>query len=518
MKYTNPIISGFHPDPSICKVAEDYYLVTSSFEYFPGIPLFHSTDLVNWNQIGHVLTRESQLPLTREHSFVPSQGIYAPTIRHHNGRFYVITTNITIRKSFYVWADNPEGPWSEPIFLQGLMGYDPSLFFDEDGKVYLTYASFPGIGPEGILQTEIDIESGKILSESQLIWEGTGGCSPEGPHLYRVNDWYYLMIAEGGTENGHMVTISKSKNPYGPFESNPYNPILSNRSTKLPIQATGHADLVQATDGSWWAVFLGIRPVKSTKLHHLGRETNLAPVQWSEQGWPVIGSNGRADVIYDTKSKLLNNRISWEEKEDFNNVSLSPVWNFYRNPPLGSWSLTDKPGFLTLYGQPCTLNDTESPIFVGRRQQHFNCDVSTLLNFTPSEDGEEAGLAVFMNENYHYEIAKTVRQGKSLILFRRRIGSMLKVEKEIEVDQQTVVFKLKSTDTSFTFSFLTAAGEEEVIGVGETSFLSTQIAGGFTGLYFALYATGNGKSSTTPAHFDYFNYISNDESEGRSKL
>lgn len=507
MKYTNPVISGFHPDPSVCKVREDFYLVTSSFEYFPGIPIFHSRDLVHWEQIGHVLTRESQLPLTRQHSYVPSQGIYAPTIRHHNGRFYVITTNITIMKSFYVWADQPEGPWSEPIFIEGLRGYDPSLFFDDDGKVYLTAAGFPGAGPEGILQAEIDIESGKILSESQFIWEGTGGSSPEGPHLYKIKDWYYLMIAEGGTELGHMVTIARSRSAYGPFESNPNNPILSNRSSKKQIQATGHADLVQGTDGSWWAVFLGIRPVKKTKLHHLGRETNLAPVEWSDEGWPVIGNNGRAEVEHDAKTLPLSTPESSQEIEDFDSKSLAQVWNFYRNPLVDSWSLTEKPGSLTLYGQPCTLNDTKSPAFVGRRQQHFNCVVSTLMEFSPHQDGEEAGLTVFMNENFHYDLAKTVQQGKSIILFRRRVGSLWVVEKEIEYDDQSIVLKVKATDTNFTFSYATANGEENVIGSGETAFLSTQIAGGFTGIYFAMYATGNGKASTTPAHFDYFKYV-----------
>ncbi len=509
MKYQNPVISGFHPDPSVCKVGKSFYLVTSSFEYFPGIPLFHSTDLVNWEQIGHVLTRESQLPLSRQHSFVPSQGIYAPTIRHHNGRFYVISTNISVRKSFIVWADDPKGPWSEPIYIEGLRGYDPSLFFDDDEKVYLTAASFPGVGPEGILQAEIDIETGKLLNETQIIWEGTGGCSPEGPHLYKVNDWYYLLIAEGGTEYGHMVTIARSKSPYGPFESNPNNPILSNRSSKKPIQATGHADLIQAEDGSWWAVFLGFRPVKSTKLHHLGRETNLAPVKWTEEGWPIIGNNGQVEVENEAPFHLTRNTESMVEKEDFDSDNLSPMWNFYRNPPKGSWSLTENPGFLTLYGQSCTLNDSESPAFIGRRQQHFDCEITTSMEFTPKQDGEEAGVTVFMNENYHYDIAKTYKEGRSYLIFRRIVGSLKKLEEEIEYDASTVILGIKATDTNFTFTYSKPNSEPVVLGSGETSLLSTQIAGGFTGLYFAMYATGNGKQSSTPALFGYFEYIPN---------
>ncbi|MCM3444221.1 glycoside hydrolase family 43 protein [Metabacillus halosaccharovorans] len=506
MMYSNPIISGFHPDPSICKAGDDFYLVTSSFDYFPGIPLFHSTDLVNWSQIGHVLTRESQLPLTRQHSFTTSQGIYAPTIRYHNGRFYVITTNITIRKSFFVWADDPKGPWSEPIFIEGLLGYDPSLFFDDDGKVYLTAASFPGFGPEGIIQTEIDIETGEMKSETQLIWEGTGGSSPEGPHLYKINGMYYLLIAEGGTEYGHMVTIARSKSPYGPFESNPNNPILSNRSSTKPIQATGHADLIQTEEGSWWAVFLGFRPVKSTKTHHLGRETNLAPVEWSEERWPTIGNNGRAEVENEVPALPIGNPEQWLEKEDFLGQTLAPVWNFNRNPSENSWSLTEKPGYLSLMGQSCTLNDTGSPAFVGRRQQHFNCEVSTFMEFTPKEDGEEAGLTVYMNEKYHYDIAKTYKQGKTYLIFRRIVGSMQIVEAEVEYNDASVILGVEATDTSFTFTYSSTTGDAVVIGTGETSLLSTQIAGGFTGLYFAMYATGNGKASTTPACFDFFEY------------
>ena len=507
MKYRNPIISGFHPDPSICKVGDKFYLVTSSFEYFPGIPIFQSEDLVNWKQIGHVLTRESQLSLKREHSYIPSQGIFAPTIRYNKGRFYVITTNITIRKTFYVWTDNPEGPWSDPIYIDDFRGYDPSLFFDDNNSAYITGASFPGVKPEGIFQAELDIETGKIISESRFIWEGTGGSSPEGPHLYKINDWYYLVVAEGGTEYGHMVTIARSKEPYGPFISNPHNPILSNRSTKMPIQATGHADLVQASDGKWWAVFLGFRPVSSTKVHHLGRETCLEPVEWSEEGWPVIGENGKAKVEHDERSLPNNAVIPWVEKEDFNDKSLSPVWNFYRNPVESSWSLTEKQGYLTLYGQSCTLNDLESPSFVGRRQQHFDCEVSTLMEFSPLEEREEAGITVFMNENFHYELAKTKLEGKTTLLFRRRVGSLWKIEQEIEHNEANIELKINATKTSFTFSYTTENGEENLIGAGETSLLSTQIAGGFTGLYFGLYATGNGKKSTVPAHFEYFSYI-----------
>ncbi|WP_310829652.1 glycoside hydrolase family 43 protein [Paenibacillus pedocola] len=505
--FSNPVIPGFHPDPSVCRVEDDYYLVTSSFDYFPGIPVFHSKDLVNWRQLGHVLTRDSQLQL--QGSLPPgwSQGIYAPTIRYHEGLFYVITTNISIQKSLYVWAENPQGPWSEPIFLDGWGGVDPSLFFDEDGKVYITGTSdFMG-EKTGIYQAELDIADGKLLSARRMIWEGTGGSHPEGPHLYRINGWYYLMAAEGGTEYGHMETISRSRNPYGPFESNPANPILSNRSTSKPIQATGHADLVQAKDGSWWCVFLGIRPVGNAKRHILGRETNLAPVSWNEEGWPVAGNHGLAELEYDAGTLPLGEPAAWEHREDFDTEMLGPVWNFYRNPEPDSWSLKERTGYLTLKGRVCSLSEKGSPAFVGRRQQHKNCEIRTKLEFLP-EDGEEAGLTVFMNEKFHYEIAKTLKDGVPKLIFRRRMGSFMQIAAEVDYDGSEVILGIQANEVMYTFTYAhpdrTTA---EVIGKGEVAFLTKEVAGGFAGTFFAMYAAGSGKNAETPAHFDYFDYV-----------
>lgn len=505
--FKNPVIPGFHPDPSVCRVGEDYYLVTSSFDYFPGIPIFHSQDLVNWRQLGHVLTRESQLQLGGQFPPGWSEGIYAPTIRYHAGFFYVITTNISIQKSFYVWAEHPEGPWSEPVFLEGWGGVDPSLFFDEDGKVYLTgTTNFFGEQP-GIYQAELDIKSGEILTERRLIWEGTGGSHPEGPHLYRINGWYYLMVAEGGTEYGHMETISRSHNPYGPFDSNPANPILSNRSTPKPIQATGHADLIQAADGSWWCVFLGIRPVAGAKRHILGRETNLAPVSWDEEGWPVVGNNGIAELEHDAGILPLGDPVTWEPRDNFDSGILGPVWNFYRNPVLDSWSLKEHSSCLTLLGQACSLSDKGSPAFVGRRQQHKNCEINILLEFEPTADGEEAGLTVFMNEKFHYEIAKLMKDGSPKLILRRRVGSLVQIAAEVDYTESPVILSIQANEVMYTFSYSTPDGESEILGKGEAAFLTKEVAGGFAGAFFAMYATGNGKKANAPAHFDYFDYI-----------
>ncbi|MEJ2354837.1 MAG: glycoside hydrolase family 43 protein, partial [candidate division WOR-3 bacterium] len=279
--YTNPVIPGGFPDPSICRVGNDYYTVHSSFEYFPGVPVFHSKDLVHWKLIGYCLTSESQLPLENMRY---SGGIYAPTIRYHDGIFYMITTNVDGGGNFYVTAKDAAGPWSEPVWLDK-EGIDPSLLFDDDGKVY--YTRHVGGGDGYIGQTLLNIKEGKLEGNLKKIWGGTGGIWAEGPHLYKIDGKYYLMISEGGTSYGHMITIARSGSPWGPFEPNPDNPILTHKDLEeSPFRALGHGDLVETQDG-WWIVFLGIRP-QGGHYNHLGREMFLAPVQWNEEGWPVV--------------------------------------------------------------------------------------------------------------------------------------------------------------------------------------------------------------------------------------
>ncbi|GAA1952441.1 glycoside hydrolase family 43 protein [Microbacterium deminutum] len=279
-----PIVGGFHPDPSVCRVGDDYYLVNSSFEYLPGVPIFRSRDLVAWQLIGNVLDREDQLVLP---SSAGSSGIFAPTIRHHDGRFFMITTSINTVSDGHliVSATDPAGPWTTPVQTRGAVGIDPDLFWDEDGTCYLTWAS--GWGETPIMQVVIDPGTGTLHSEPRGLSRGTGLAHPEGPHIYRRGDWYYLLLAEGGTERGHTVTISRSRTVAGPYEGNPANPILSHRSTADPVQNTGHADLVETADG-WAMVYLGVRPVGPSPSFHLnGRETFLAGVEWVDD-WPVV--------------------------------------------------------------------------------------------------------------------------------------------------------------------------------------------------------------------------------------
>ncbi|OHV45716.1 glycoside hydrolase family 43 protein [Pseudofrankia sp. BMG5.36] len=284
----NPILPGFHPDPSICRVGADYYLVTSSFEYFPGVPIFHSTDLIGWEQLGNVLDRPAQLNVAPGLASA-STGIFAPTLRHHDGRFWLVTTNFTdVRRGhLIVQTTDPAGAWTDPVHTGGAtVGIDPDLAWDEDGTCYLTWC-FPG----KIMQAAVDPESGKLLSEPHGLWSGTGLAHPEGPHLFRRDGWWYLVIAEGGTDRGHAVSIARSRSITGPFTGNPANPILTHSGTEHPVQSTGHADLVELPDGEWAMVHLGVCPRGTfPKFHVNGRESFLTGITWAD-GWPVVAED-----------------------------------------------------------------------------------------------------------------------------------------------------------------------------------------------------------------------------------
>jgi len=502
MNYRNPVISGFHPDPSICRSDDDYFLVTSSFEYFPGVPLFHSKDLVHWEQIGHCLTRPEQLDLQQARS---SGGIYAPTIRYHNGIYYMVTTNVSAGGNFYVYTKDPRGEWSNPVYVDQ-PGIDPDLFFDEDGSVYFSTAWGNSETGTGIYQSRINIESGKRLTDYTFVWQGTGGQYPEAPHLYHIGDWYYLLIAEGGTEYGHMVTISRSEKVTGPFEACPHNPILTHRSQLKSIHATGHADLVQTSEGSWWAIFLAIRPVGYPKRHHLGRETFLAPVSWTADGWPIIGDNGTVSEVMSAQELTLQPKVHLPIRDDFNTGKLASHWNLLRSPNTDTYSLKSKESCLTLYGSAETLDDCGTPAFVGRRQQHFACEASTQLTFDPQQDGEEAGITVYMNERFHYELAVKRISGERKLIFRRRLGSLWKVENEMPLSADSVILTVRADKWHYYFEATIGARNTTAFGQGECALLATEVAGGFTGVFIAMYATGNGANSISPAHYDWFDY------------
>lgn len=488
MKYKNPIISGFFPDPSVCKANGVYYLVCSSFQFFPGVPLFESRDLINWTMIGHVLTRESQLPLAKANS---SGGIYAPTIRYNNGRFYMVTTNVSEGGNFYVYTDDIHGEWSDPIYVeQG--GIDPSLYF-ENGKAYFMSNGTDDNGKSGIFQCEIDIETGAKLSESRCIWSGTGGRFLESPHIYKIKDTYYLMASEGGTEYGHMVVYAKGKSLYGPFESYPHNPVLTNRNLGgYQIQGCGHADLVEDENGNWWMVHLGFRQLGQWVMHHItGREVYLVPIKFDKDGWFTAGESGTTREYTETDAIDENVTQSFWDEYTFANTKVGREWCFMGNPDASNYSLSDN--CFKLMPSENTLSSGEGfPTFIGMRQKEMNCKITCDV----SAWDNEAGITLYMTPDQHYELAVR-KSADGYELFRRlRIGDISHEDNIIKLENGNNHVRLIIEASNYVYSFKSqVGGKEYYLGAAQTKFLSTEIAGNFTGVMIGLYAHKTGESS-----------------------
>ena len=509
--FANPILSGMNPDPSICRVGADFYLVTSSFEYFPGVPIYHSRDLTSWTQIGHVLAREGQLDLTGVYS---SGGIYAPTLRHHAGRFYMITTLVGTPKrggNFYVTADDPRGPWSDPIWIDK-EGFDPSLLFADGEVYYLRDGNGPTQDHPRVYQARIDPATGALRDPMRMIWEGTGGIWPEGAHVYKLNGRYHLFAAEGGTEYAHAQMAARSASPFGPFEPSPTNPILTHRDRREhPIQATGHTDLVELDDGSFWAVFLGVRP-QGGRFQHLGRETFLAPVRFSPEGWPTIGDGGRVDLRMPAPALTPRAPAPTPARDDFDRPALSLAWNFVRNPKAGDVSLAARPGFLRLTGSAVTLDEMASPAAIVQRQRHFRVRCRAVLDFEPRQANEEAGLTVRASDAFHFDVGVRNNAGAREAVLSTRIAGASAVVGRVPVPSGPVVLEVSATETSYTFTVGAGGGAaSQVLGALPTRTLAAEEIGKhgrnhFTGVMIGLYATGHGRPATVPADFDWFEY------------
>lgn len=508
--YRNPVLPGFYPDPSVCRVGDDYYMVNSTFCYFPGVPVHHSRDLIHWEQIGHCITRPTQ---TRLQNIGTWNGIYAPTIRHHDGTFYMVTTNVSGGGNFYVTAKDPAGEWSDPIWVRE-GGIDPDLFFDDDGKTY--FLSAQGAGE--IHLAEIDLKTGRLLSRSEIIWRGTGGRCAEGPHMYKKDGWYYLMIAEGGTEYGHSETIARSRNLRGPFEGCPANPILSHapaRGYQNPIQGTGHADLIQAHDGSWWLVCLAFRPLNG--FHHvLGRETFLAPVKWDENGWPVVNGNGAISLEMNVPTLPQVPVAGKPARTEFDAPELGPEWNFIGRPRTEFYSLSEREGRLRLHASSIPISSNDSPVWIGRRQQHIDFAAGTRLDASALKDGDEAGLSVYMSNDYHCDLAVRKRDGKYFLILNYKLSRLEHKAAEIPLDSPEVSLWVSGSKDAYSFLWDKDGDGRtyELLGEIDTTFLSSETAGGFTGVYLALFAQSlpPAKSERVGkgghADFDWFEYRS----------
>lgn len=364
----NPIVPGFNPDPSIVNVDGIYYLVTSTFEYLPGLPVYRSTDLVAWEHIGNVATRPEQLNLEA----VPTPGgAWAPTIRYRDGVFYVIVTVMLGGRGCVVFtATDPAGPWDEGTPIPAVTGIDPDLTWDDDGTAYVTFAGFP----HPIRQVRVDLATGRALEEVRTLWEGTGRYAPEGPHLHHRGGHWYLLVAEGGTDRGHAVSIARGPSPLGPWENNPANPVITATGTQNPVQNLGHADLVETPDGGTALVLLGVRPVGvGLSFSPLGRETFLAPVRWVD-GWP------QADLV--TPTPTPDEDVAF----DLTDPTLldEPGWLSVRRTPSEVAAVGNRGLVITGDGQD--LDDVH-PCFLGRRQRHLSATISARVDASAGRGG-----------------------------------------------------------------------------------------------------------------------------------
>ncbi|WP_116453611.1 glycoside hydrolase family 43 protein [Blastococcus litoris] len=470
-----PVVPGFHPDPSVCRVGETYWMVHSSFEYAPGVPLYRSTDLVAWEQVGSVLSRPSQLDVSAAPG---SGGITACTIRHHDGRFWMVTTNLADGGwQTLVTAEDPLGEWSEPVRMPEVRGIDPDLAWDDDGALLVTYAGFGPGGPAGLVQQAVDPATGTALTERRHVWQGTGGRFPEGPHLYHVDGHWYLLIAEGGTERGHAVTVARSTSPSGPFEPCPWNPLLTHRGVESPVQNTGHADLVQRPDGSWAIVFHGVRPRgASPQFHVLGRETFAAEVVW-EDGWPRLG-------------EWLTPPDGPAEVEELGGPGLPDTWVSPRRFPgevltrsEGGWRLT------AVDGDPAS----EELAFAGRRQEHLVASARAVVDAS----GGVGGLSVRMDARHHLDLEVAGDRVRAIA----QVGPLRQVLGETAVPAAgDVVLEIRAVPDEGHFSS-TALGPDQLLagvvrdgafaelGRLDGRYVSTEVAGGMTGRLLGLWCS-----------------------------
>lgn len=516
--FQNPILCGFYPDPSICRVGEDYYLVTSSFVYYPGLPVFHSKDLVHWEQIGHAIHRVEQLDYKNCET---SLGLWAPTIRYHDGKYYIINTFVSEgrearRDNYIITATDPSGPWSNPVFIEGADGIDSSLFFDEDGSIWYAgnYISEECLyeGHHGIYLQELDAKTLQFKGERYIIWDGKRTMSKwiEAPHIYKVNGIYYLMVAEGGTFTNHSVMMARCDTIHGTYEICPRNPIISHRNLSLlrDISVTGHADMVETQKGEWWMVLLAVRPYEGFH-YNLGRETFMVPVIWDEDGWLRIDNeNGfvnteeRMPDLPPYPVPLSNPNDNFETKE------LSFIWNTIHPPKEVFYSLREIPGYLRLYLKPEVINEIGTPAFVGRRQQHKCCQIKTAMDFEPKAVGEEAGIVLLQDDRYNYIFTKAYNGKENILQLYATINGVRKRIKEIVIKDTKRIYLMAQCNTT-SYDFYYGYNEQEILVLTEgmdASLLSSDRNEGFTGVYMGMYASSNKMKSLNYADFDWFQY------------
>lgn len=516
--FRNPIISGFYPDPSITRVDDTYYITNSSFEWFPALPIHKSKDLVNWEKIGYGISEPKKLPLHA--GLRDSLGIFAPTLRFYKGKFYIITTCVGCGGNFIVTATNPEGPWSEPIWIKGAVGIDPSLYWENDKAYYIgagllnkeDQKKWPGIN--GIWMQEINTDTGALLGEAKQLTHGHASNArwAEGPHLYKIDGEYLLLIGEGGTNEFHAVTVFNSKKLWGPYTPNHANPVLTHRHLggNYPIDQTGHADLVQTSAGDWWSVLLAKRQIQGQTL--LARETFLAKVvmKQNESGITPVYNPGLGLVQVEQKRPDL----PWspvqqaEVRDNFSDSGLSLDWNTLRTP-VSSWHKVDD-GKLYIDLRKQKLEELENPSFIGKRFKHHRFNASAKLSFSTNKSNEKAGLALYRRSTNHYQLLK---QEDSIVLIKTSKFGPNGELKTSEIARKKykdneVVFHVSVIDNIAQFSYGKSKKRLKKIGKQQDlSILSDEYTQRFNGNYIGMYATSDGQDSKAKAVFDWFDYL-----------
>jgi alpha-N-arabinofuranosidase len=510
-QYRNPVVAGFYPDPAAIRVGDDFYLVNSTFGYFPGLPVFHSRDLVSWRQIGNAIDRPDQIDYGNDEL---TRGLFAATISYHDGTFYIANTCFYCdRGNFIVTAKNPAGPWSDPVWL-GFEGIDPSLFFDDDGKAWMLNNGIPEgkmryDGHRAIWIQQFDVAAKKMVGPRKVLVDG--GADPasrpehvEGPHLFKHNGYYYLTAAEGGTGEQHAQMVWRSKHVTGPYEPWPGNPSLTQRdldpARANPITSTGHAQFVELKDGSWWAVFLATRPYRGNQ-YNLGRETFLLPVTWRD-GWPVILPRGESVPVVLERPALprspqtvpTSGPIEWTER--FTAGKLPPQWMTI-HPPKKIKFRTGADG-LTLTSSPTPLGEHGNgaqPAYIAHRLQHHRATLSaTLAPYQPAA-GELVGLALLQNERYHYVVGLEGDERGVAVALYRRAGKDQPVtgERLARIDlpssKQPISLRFQLDGPRLDVFYAATPNQWKPLATGlDASLLSADVAGGFIGATFGPYA------------------------------
>jgi len=510
-QYRNPILAGFYPDPSIVAVGNDFYLINSSFSWYPGIPVFHSRDLVHWTQIGNAIDRPDMLDFGH---LGMSRGVFAPAISHHDGLFYIVNTCVDCGGNFVIVARNPAGPWSNPVWLPALDdGIDPSLFFDDDGQTWIVNNGLPDGQPlydghRAIWIQRFDPQALKTRGPRRIIVDGGVDIRQhpawiEGPHLLKKDGWYFLIAAEGGTAAQHSEVVFRARAPEGPYQAWSENPILTQRDLHgprdFPVTSAGHADFVKTAGDDWWAVFLAVQPY-ADDLYNTGRETFMLPVQW-QHGWPRITAPGEAIAAVHARPDLPSAPAGpWPTTgdftlhDDFNETALPAWWVTPRNPRSVWWSLGRHPGQLALTPRPVGLGDQGNPSLWARRQQHAQASASTELRFRPQRPGDRAGMAALQNDEYWFRLDVELLDGRRSVVLARRAGAseasdgVVLAHADLHGDASV---RLRITARGGRYDFDYAENDSDwqpLLHDVDGSILSTQVAGGFVGAMLGVFA------------------------------